>query len=769
MSTKNKRINKKTATKVPVNSSSSPFSHFPRIVGPDGVTTPTPASALTIPQVFQEQQQQQALMAHTADWHSETRHKIIAAIATLPGSPSAQILTGLTSIKLAAHALTLFTAQNPRGNFDIDGQVVDLEQLLLELHLSAPSKHQSDAIHRSINNKLEWIESEWLEQAVTEQKEDLLPLVSVDPSLAPGIGLPQSSIAPQSSLKRSREAVPLELVPVKEPCITQFNLSTQSVPANRLPHQRQVRGTNFFGDLIQANSVQQLATSSLVGLSQSRPRACLPGLATSTRPGRSGEDTRPGMTSGLQRTDFIVVPVPHKSSTVSSLPQQQSQPVAASVLPRDRVVPSLTDNDIPFDPPTTSPNNGDPDLPDSIVDDSLGLTDDSVGLASDLDELPSTDEAPPDVAVINTALTIPRDPLDPCPVTFGPVHDLHETHQGASTRTFEQCFTFPLGSETVHYPPGYDDGASLHGPIIHDPLSNIPAGSTSSLPTSPLQAHPDDDMILSNADRLEHQYFECAFLCTHWNYFHKCTSLLDIKTCLDKMDARSHHLLLVFHVAYFPSQVNLELSFGQTKQNFYQLAHQGHFQYETFDIPPQHVPLASVTVEFFLIRPIPQWRAYLAWHGVELDMTVPQLSDFHEIGPNVQPRLDFGVFILCKIVNFLSSAHRSDTCLTFLRNQLLFSPTFTTDHFRITPSDANLLLQHVFPNEQYPVAQLTNNTGYLLLLRAFKWVHQPHSLASLQKHASEPWIQLFDFVLTRPSLAPTDLVDTSTDACATLL
>ena len=195
----------------------------------------------------------------------------------------------------------------------------------MELHLSAPSKHQSDAIHRSINNKLEWIESEWLEQAVTEQKEDLLPPVSVDPSLAPDIGLPQSSIATQSSLKRSREAVPLELVSVKEPRITQFNLSNQTVPANRLPHQRQVKGTNFFGDLIQANSVQQLATSRLVGLSQSRPRARSPGLATSTRPGRSGEDTRPGMTSGPQRTDFIVVPVPHKSSTVGSLPQQQSQ------------------------------------------------------------------------------------------------------------------------------------------------------------------------------------------------------------------------------------------------------------------------------------------------------------------------------------------------------------------------------------------------------------------------------------------------------------
>ena len=210
-----------------VNSSSSPFSQFPRIVGPGGVTTPTPASALTIPQVCQEQQQQQALMAHTAEWHAETRHKIIKAIAQLPGSPSAQILIGLTSIKLAAQALTLFTTQNPRGNFDIDGQPVDLEQLLLELHLSAPSKHRS-------------IKSEWLAQTVTEQKEDLFQPMSVDPSLALGIGLPQSSIASQSSLKRSREAVPLELVPVKEPRITQFNLSTQSVPANRLPHQRQV-------------------------------------------------------------------------------------------------------------------------------------------------------------------------------------------------------------------------------------------------------------------------------------------------------------------------------------------------------------------------------------------------------------------------------------------------------------------------------------------------------------------------------------------------
>ena len=177
--------------------------------------------------------------------------------------------------------------------------------------------------------------------------------VPVDPSLAPGIVLPQSSLTPQSSPKRSREAVPLELVPIKKTRITQFNLSTQSVPVNRLPHQRQVKGTFFFGDLIQANSVQQLATSSLVGLPQTQSRARSAGLATSTRPGWSGEVMRPGMTSVSQRQDFIVVPVPRKSSKVSSLPQQQSQLVAASVLPGARVVPQslfLTDNDVPLDP-----------------------------------------------------------------------------------------------------------------------------------------------------------------------------------------------------------------------------------------------------------------------------------------------------------------------------------------------------------------------------------------------------------------------------------
>ena len=191
---------------------------------------------------------------------------------------------------LALQALSSFTTANPTGIFGTADNPAHLDQLLLALQMSTPTKHQSDAIHRSINEKLAWIESKSLAQALTQGTDVLTPSSIADPSVATRIVPPQSSLGPQSSLKRSREAAPLDLLPIKETRITQFNVATQSVPASRLSHQRQVKGTSFFGDLIQAHSVQHLATSSLVGLSQPRSRGHSSGLATSTRPGRSGED-----------------------------------------------------------------------------------------------------------------------------------------------------------------------------------------------------------------------------------------------------------------------------------------------------------------------------------------------------------------------------------------------------------------------------------------------------------------------------------------------
>ena len=257
--------------------------------------------------------------------HAETRQIIIDTVAQLPDAPSVQVLTGLTSIKLTNQALFYFTTANPTGIFGTADTPVHLDQLLLALQMSAPNKHQSDAIHRSINSKLAWIKSESLAQALT-QGTDVLT---------------QSSIEDPGSLKRPREATSLELVPIKETRITKFNLSTQAVPANRLPHQRPEKSTNFFGDLIQADSIQQLATSSLIGLHQQIPkpgsalsRARQSGLANSTRPGRSGADTRPGMVPSSQPTDFVVVPVTPKPATVSMAKVLTSYPSSTSCCQR---------------------------------------------------------------------------------------------------------------------------------------------------------------------------------------------------------------------------------------------------------------------------------------------------------------------------------------------------------------------------------------------------------------------------------------------------
>jgi hypothetical protein len=63
--------------------------------------------------------------------------------------------------------------------------------------MSAPKKYQSDAIHRSINSKLAWMESKLLAQALTQDKEHHLS------SSIPVVVLPQSSVAAKKFLEAS--------------------------------------------------------------------------------------------------------------------------------------------------------------------------------------------------------------------------------------------------------------------------------------------------------------------------------------------------------------------------------------------------------------------------------------------------------------------------------------------------------------------------------------------------------------------------------------
>jgi hypothetical protein len=371
--------------------------------------------------------------------------------------------------------------------------------------------------------------------------------------------------------------------PTKETGLTQFNLSTESVPTHRLPHQRPIKGTSSFGDRIQANGVQKLATSSIqinkTGV-VSTSHAHQSGLAISTRPGRSGDDMRPGMVSFPQRKDFVVVPVPDKSkklvpsSIITNVPTgalptvdvPASSPVitsipvssgvhvgAASPVVGHRAIPqslfltednSSADSPLPSIHPTPNveqagvitflvPANDNPDLHESSIDDSLDPSDGHHDFGSDCDGLPGNDSHQDDDVHLNSPSpyddvipTNSRDSAGPCTVTFGPAYDLHETHQGVFTESFERCFCFLVVSEVKHLLPECDNGHGARGPIVTDPLLIHSQHSSLPVPLILLRAHKDDDMMLSTEVKADHQYFECriAFLCTHWNILHSCKS-----------------------------------------------------------------------------------------------------------------------------------------------------------------------------------------------------------------------------------------------------
>ena len=250
---------------------------------------------------------------------------------------------------------------------------------------------------------------------------------------------------------------------------------------------------------------------------------------------------------------------------------------------------------------------------ESSVGDSFDPSDDQPDSGSDYDEFLETnshhDYGVPlhPSTTHDMVLSNPRDPHYPCTVTFGNAHDLHETHQGVFTQLFEKCFNLTLGSEVLHFSPGYDDGHGGHGPIVADPLLTPSPFSPSSEPQISLRAHPDDVQLLVSTDRTDHHYFETriAFLCSHWDVFHACKSIEDVKLCLEDMDGQFFYLLVVLHAAYFPNHIALDLTLGQTKRNFYPLPLRGHFQDGTFATNPSRIPLATVTVELFLVRPVP--------------------------------------------------------------------------------------------------------------------------------------------------------------------
>jgi hypothetical protein len=181
---------------------------------------------------------------------------------------------------------------------------------------------------------------------------------------------------------------------------------------------------------------------------------------------------------------------------------------------------------------------------------------------------------------------------------------------------------------------------------------------------------------LTQDEILDHKSFDARTTLLHpyWNTFNHCKSLRDIKLCLERMDSGDYALLVALHEAFANHFVDTSVSFGQTKAAFWAFAHVGHFNYDTFDTYPQNAPVSAVRVDYFKVRPISQWLKYLAWHGIHLrnlpwHMTPQQQTNFQQIPFTVQPRYDFGLYMICKMVYSLSPLNLTNYSLRILHNQ----------------------------------------------------------------------------------------------------
>lgn len=167
---------------------------------------------------------------------------------------------------------------------------------------------------------------------------------------------------------------------------------------------------------------------------------------------------------------------------------------------------------------------------------------------------------------------------------------------------------------------------------------------------------------------------------------------------------------LEIHAAYANCDVDVHSSFGEAKANFYAFAHTGQFNYATFDIDPGKVPVTTVQPEYFMLRPMKQWHDYFAWHNIRLSdlpvtMNAVQQQLFRNLATTVQPRYDFGIYIICEITNFFRTAYSSNHRYTFLHNQLYQSTAATIKNF---PLDANMFIANTFSQNQYPWSRLAS-------------------------------------------------------------
>ena len=147
----------------------------------------------------------------------------------------------------------------------------------------------------------------------------------------------------------------------------------------------------------------------------------------------------------------------------------------------------------------------------------------------------------------------------------------------------------------------------------------------------------------------------------NWDVLHGVTALPDIKTWLESLTNEDHLLLVHLFAAYWVTTPVVTFSFGRAKAQFWDAVnHAGTFVKGQFVVTTD-VPLASVTVESFLVRTVSQCFQFLSRHHLSVasfwDVSLENVPSFAALDNTVHPRYDVLIAALIDMVNYCSDAY----------------------------------------------------------------------------------------------------------------
>lgn len=207
----------------------------------------------------------------------------------------------------------------------------------------------------------------------------------------------------------------------------------------------------------------------------------------------------------------------------------------------------------------------------------------------------------------------------------------------------QSCVPVTSGISTFYLPPGYQsndyDNDIAKGPLIVGDMHG-----TVSLPTTLLKPHPDDGM-LTCADKASRQDIrirsEMSY-CT-WNIFHACNSF-------DDMTDTDHLVLMELYAAYSNCDIDVSVTFGEAKKNFYAFANSS----STLLTQIRATLLLQLCESNILCS---TRLSMVRLCDLPLSMSEDQMNMFIQLPCNIHPRYDFLLYEVCEIVNFLSGMH----------------------------------------------------------------------------------------------------------------